>query len=95
MTDLLEKAVAAVCQMPAAERDTIAEAMLSVVKLAEPLDIEPERLAVATAGMAQAVRGECVEREASEIGARAFPRPKGRIRLTLQAEAARRPSPPG
>lgn len=74
MTDLLEKAVAAVRQMPAAEQDTIAQAMLSMAKIAEPLDIEPEHLAAVMAGMAQADRGEFVPGEPSEIVARAFAR---------------------
>lgn len=74
MTDLLEKAVAAVRQMPAAEQDNIAHVMLSMVKIAEPLDIEPEHLAAVMAGLAQADRGEFVEGEATEIVARAFAR---------------------
>lgn len=78
MTDLLEKAVEVVRQMPAAEQDNIAQAMLSMAKIGEPLDIEPEHLAAVMAGMAQADRGKFVEGEASEIVARAFQRGRAR-----------------
>ena len=62
MTDRLEKAVAAVRRMAAAEQDTIAE----------PLDVAPEHVAAVTAGLDQADRGAFVEGEASEIVAAAF-----------------------
>ncbi len=78
MTDLLEKAVAAVRQMPTAEQDNIARVMLSMAKMAEPLDIEPEHLPAVMVGLAQADRGEFVEGEAAEIVARAFARGRAR-----------------
>ena len=74
MTDLLEKALAAVRQMPAAEQDSIAQAMFSLAHLGEPLDIEPEHRAAVMEGMAQTARGEFAEGSASEIVARAFER---------------------
>jgi predicted transcriptional regulator len=77
MTDRLEKAVAAVRRMPAAEQDAIAEAMLSLAQLAEPLDIEPEHRAAVTAGLDQADRGAFVEGEAAEIVAAAFASARG------------------
>lgn len=61
MTDLFEKAVSAVRQMPTAEQDTIAQAMLSLARIGESPDgddIEPEHLAAVLEGMAQADRGE-------------------------------------
>jgi hypothetical protein len=77
MTDRLEKAVAAVRRMPAAEQDAIAEAMLSLAQLADPLDIAPEHMAAVTAGLDQADRGAFVEGEADEIVAAAFARARG------------------
>jgi len=74
MTDLLDKAVAAVRRMSAAEQDTIARAMLSLAQIAEPLDVEPEHRAAVTAGLEQADRGAFVEGEATEIIAAAFAR---------------------
>lgn len=74
MTDLLEQAVEAVRQMPAAEQDSIAHAMLSLAKIGEPLDIEPEHRAAVAEGMAQAARGEFVDGSAGDIITRAFQR---------------------
>lgn len=74
MTDLLEKAVEAVRQMPAAEQDSIAQAMLSLARIGAPDEIEPEHRAAVMEGMAQADRGEFAPGEASDIVARAFAR---------------------
>lgn len=73
MTDLLEKAVAAVRQMSADDQDTIAQAMLSMAKIADSLEIEPEHVAAVMASLEQADRGAFVEGEASTIIARALP----------------------
>ncbi|CAM3231904.1 hypothetical protein ACLBXJ_27110 [Methylobacterium mesophilicum] len=72
MTDLLEKAVAAVRQMSADDQDAIAQAMLSMAKIADSLEIEPEHVAAVMASLEQADRGAFVEGEASTIIARAF-----------------------
>lgn len=74
MTDLLEKALAAVRRMPADDQDAIAQAMLSMAKIADPLEIEPEHAAAVRAGLEQADRGAFVEGDASTIIARAFAR---------------------
>ncbi|GJE61160.1 hypothetical protein [Methylobacterium trifolii] len=74
MTELLEKAVAAVRRMPSAEQDSIAEAMLSLAGIGELLEIEPEHRAAVLEGMAQAAQGAFADGDASEIVARAFRR---------------------
>ncbi|WP_457106963.1 acetyltransferase [Methylobacterium sp. P5_C11] len=78
MTELLEKAVAAVRRMSVAEQDTIAQAILSLAQLAEPLDIEPENVAAVTAGLDQADRGAFVEGEAAASVAATFARVRER-----------------
>ncbi|GJD95254.1 acetyltransferase [Methylobacterium iners] len=77
MTKLLEQAVEAIRRMPPAEQDTIAQAMLSLAKIGEPLDIEEEHRAAVMEGIAQAERGEFVEGTAREVVARAFRRARG------------------
>ncbi|MCJ2141233.1 hypothetical protein [Methylobacterium sp. E-066] len=74
MTDLLEKAVAAVRQMSTDDQDAIGQAMLSMAKIADPLAIEPEHVAAVMAGLEQAERSTFVEGEAHTIIARAFAR---------------------
>jgi hypothetical protein len=77
MTDLLDKAVAAIRRMPAAEQDSIAQAMLSLARIAEPLGVEPEHAVAVAAGLDQADRGLFVDGEATEIVAAAFARVRG------------------
>lgn len=75
MTELLEKAVEAVRQMPPEEQDHIAQAMLSMARIgAELEDIEPEHLAAVLEGIAQAEQGKLAKGSASEILAAAFRR---------------------
>lgn len=45
MTKLLEQALEAVRQMPAADQDNIASAMLSMAKIGDALDVDPEHWA--------------------------------------------------
>lgn len=76
MTDLLEKAVAAVRQMSADDQDAIAQAMLSMAKIADPPAIEPEHVAVVMAELEQAERSTVVEGEASTNVLRSGLRPR-------------------
>ncbi|MCJ2089414.1 acetyltransferase [Methylobacterium sp. E-005] len=82
MTDRLEKAVAAVRRMPAAEQDTIAQAILSLAQITEPLDVAPEHVAAMTAGLDQADRGVFVEGDAAEAVAAAFGSTRSHIQPT-------------
>jgi predicted transcriptional regulator len=58
MTELLEKAIAAVRGLDAAEQDRIADAMLSLAALDEPEDIDPAHAPDVLQGLAEADRGE-------------------------------------
>lgn len=79
MTDLLEKAVEAARQKPAAEQNDIAAAMLSLMHLGEPLlGIEPEHRESVMTGMAQIARGEVAQGTPAEIIARVFARARSR-----------------
>lgn len=78
MTNLLEQAVEAARQKPADEQNDIAVAMLSMMQLGEPLDIEPEHRESVMTGMAQIERGEIAQGTASEIVARVFARARSR-----------------
>ena len=74
MTELLEKAVAAVWQMPPAEQDAFAQAMLSLVDIGDVEDIEPEHLAAVMEGLTQADRGEFASEEEVAAAFRRFNR---------------------
>lgn len=77
MTDLLEKAVAAVGRMPAAEQDAIARAMLSLAQIGEDADgddMEPEHLTAVLEGLAQVERGEFATDEEVAAAFRRFER---------------------
>lgn len=58
MTELLEKAVEAIRQMPAAEQDAIAQAMLSMARIGEPGGIDPDHLPDVLAGLAEIECGD-------------------------------------
>lgn len=74
MTELLEKAMAAVRRMSDAEQDTIAEAMLSLADLGEPEEIDPEHLAAVLEGLAQAEKREFASDEEVAAAFRRFER---------------------
>lgn len=75
MTDIFNQAVEAMRRMPSAERDSIAQAIVSLAgHEAGPLDVEPEHLPYVLEGLAQIERGAFVEGEPEEIVARAFER---------------------
>ncbi len=72
MTDVLDRAVEALRRMPPADRDSMAEAILTVAEGGLPLDIEPEHLPYVLEGLAQLERGEFVEGTPEELVAAAF-----------------------
>ena len=74
MTELLGKAVETIRRMPPAEQDTIAQAMLSMAKIGELEDIEPEHLGAVMEGIAQAERGEFATDEEVAAAFRRFER---------------------
>jgi predicted transcriptional regulator len=63
MTELLDKAIAAVRVLDSAEQNRIAEAMLSLAAKDEPEDVDPEHLSDILQGLAEAERGEFVSDE--------------------------------
>jgi hypothetical protein len=75
MTDIFEQAVEALRKMPTAERDSIAQAIVSLAgHEVGPLDVESDHLPFVLEGLAQIERGEFAEGEPEEIVARAFER---------------------
>ncbi|ACB79859.1 conserved hypothetical protein [Methylorubrum populi BJ001] len=74
MTKLLEQAVETVRRLPAADQDTIAEAMLSLAGLGSADDIDPEHLEDVLAGLAEIERGELASPEEIEAAFRSFER---------------------
>ncbi len=74
MVDVLERAVEALRRMPAGDRDSMAQAILTLAHGEFPLDIEPEHLPAVLEGLAQIERGEYVEGEPEEVVAAAFRR---------------------
>ncbi|MBX9931810.1 MAG: acetyltransferase [Methylobacterium sp.] len=75
MTDVVELAFEAVRQMPPAERDSMAQAILTLARQDDgPLDIEPEHLSSVLEGLAQIERGEFTEGDPAELVAAAFRR---------------------
>ncbi|MEH3118416.1 MAG: hypothetical protein PGN25_12720 [Methylorubrum populi] len=74
MTKLLEQAVEAVRRLPAADQDTIAEAMLGLARVGSAEDIDPEHLEDVLAGLAEIERGELASPEQIEAAFRSFER---------------------
>ena len=74
MTKLLEQAVETVRRLPAADQDTIAEAMLRLAGLGSADDIDPEHLEDVLAGLAEIERGELASPEETEAAFRSFER---------------------
>lgn len=74
MGDILDRAVEALRQMPASDRDSMAQAILTVAHGETPLDIDPEHLPAVLEGLAQIERGEYVEGEPEKLVAAAFRR---------------------
>lgn len=74
MTDFVEQAFDAVRQMPPAERDSMAQAILTLAQGSAAIDIEPEHLRYVLEGLAQIERGEFVEGDPDELVAAAFRR---------------------
>lgn len=78
MTDIVDQAAEAMRQLPPADRDSMAQAVLSVAQGRQSLDIEPEHMAAVLEGLAQLERGEFIEGEPEELVARAFARGRAR-----------------
>ena len=74
MTKLLEQAVETVRRLPAADQDTIAEAMLCLARVGAAEDIDPEHLEDVLAGLAEIERGELASTEEIEAAFRSFER---------------------
>lgn len=74
MTDVLDRAVEALRRMQRADRDSMAEAILTVAEGRLPLDIESEHLPYVLEGPAQLKRGDFIEGTSEEIVAGAFKR---------------------
>jgi hypothetical protein len=72
MTKLLEQAVETVRRLPAADQDTIAEAMLGLAGLGSADDIDPEHLDDVLAGLVEVERGELASPEDIEAAFRSF-----------------------
>ena len=58
MTDIVDQAAEAMRRLPPAERDSMAQAVLSLAQGESPLDIEPEHLPFVLEGLAQIERGD-------------------------------------
>ncbi|WP_284210070.1 hypothetical protein [Methylorubrum aminovorans] len=65
MTKLLEQAVETVRRLPAADQDTIAEAMLGLARVGAAEDIDPEHLEDVLAGLAEIERASWPRRKRS------------------------------
>ncbi|WP_238256125.1 acetyltransferase [Methylorubrum podarium] len=61
-------------RMPAADRESLAQAILTVADNETPLDIDPEHLPAVLEGLAQIERGAYVEGEPEDLVAAAFRR---------------------
>lgn len=57
-TDLVDLAADALRQMPPAQRDSVAQAVLTLSRGSGALDIDPEHLPYVLEGLAQIARGE-------------------------------------
>lgn len=76
MTELLERAVQAIRQMPAAEQDSIASAILSMAQLfeGEPVAVDPNELRDVKEALAEIDRGEIATPEELAAAWRSFER---------------------
>ncbi|HEV2542351.1 MAG TPA: hypothetical protein VGU70_06275 [Methylobacterium sp.] len=74
MTKLLELAVETVRRLPAADQNTIAEAMLGLARVGAAEDIDPEHLEDVLAGLAEIERGELASPKEIEAAFRSFER---------------------
>ncbi|WP_232629273.1 hypothetical protein [Methylobacterium sp. Leaf118] len=74
MTKLLEQAVEAIRRLPAADQDTIAEAMLGLARLGAADDIDPDHLEDVLAGLAEIERGEIASEDEVAAAFRSFER---------------------
>ncbi|MEH3144716.1 MAG: hypothetical protein PGN34_05080 [Methylobacterium frigidaeris] len=74
MTKLLEQALDAVRQMPPADQDAIAEAILSMLKIGDADEIDPDHLQDVLEGLAEIDRGEIATDEEVEAAFRSFDR---------------------
>ena len=76
MTELLERALEAVRQKPAAEQDAIADAMLGLVKLSEdePADVDPDEAQDVIEALAEVERGDVATPEEVAAAWRSFDR---------------------
>ncbi|MEN3209351.1 hypothetical protein PUR23_04770 [Methylorubrum populi] len=72
MTKLLEQTVETVRRLPAADQNTIAEAMLGLAGLGSADDIDPEHLDDVLAGLVEVERGELASAEDIEAAFRSF-----------------------
>lgn len=72
MTELLTQAIRAVEALGADEQDRIAEAMLSLAKVLDSDEIDPEHLDDVTEGLREAERGEFATEEEVEAAFRSF-----------------------
>lgn len=74
MTDIVGPAAEAMRRMPPAERDSMAQAILSLAEGKPPLDIEPEHLPFVLEGPAQIERGDFATDEERTDAFRSFGR---------------------
>ena len=74
MTELLERALAAVRRMPDTEQDAIARAMLNLTEPGEPANLDPDELQDVLEALAEVERGDIATAEDVEAAFRAFRR---------------------
>lgn len=74
MADILDQAVAALRRMPAADRESMAQAILPVTQGSPTLDIEPDHLPFVLEGLAQLDGGEFTEGDPEDLISAAFRR---------------------
>lgn len=72
MTELLERALAAVRRMPDTEQDAVAQVMLDMVVVGDAPDVDPDELREAMEGLAQVDRGEIATPDQIEAAFRRF-----------------------
>ena len=74
MTDLMEKALAAIGRWPASRQDEAAEMLLALDRLGATYKASPDELAAIDAALAQAQRGEFATDAAIEAAFQRFRR---------------------
>lgn len=72
MSDIVDRAVVALRRMSPAERDSMAQAILTLAEGGPALDIDPEHLPSILEGLAQIERGEYATDEEVEAAYAAF-----------------------